>query len=402
MHHKNEENKDLYCGKEGWEWGVAVIFVTIFYLCLGGMAVGCFELFKVIILDKHGNLPYRTAHQYANDKFLGDKNNDEMQPDVLKLKNKVDETLWRPMITSSLDFPFLSTSPRRFKGSDDLPGDERDTEYYKIKDGHIKRVRRALKEKEGVARFVECGDDFIGEITDKKKDNWGKKVCRERKDEIEKLVGVCQHFSNFTISAEATNNLKVCLYIKMNKIVGFIPKLYRDDATLKEQCKHMQKYTPKNDKATPKFLPEPDECQNVKNKLPVVCWAWTNEKNNTKTEEFKKFKFGFPVTTEDKVEESKEELSAKGFYDLRDFPYMNQPGNPGAFIPLVLDYSGTSLEIIIDVKIHIECRAMAANIPYDYKVDLLTTSRHGHTSFVAKIYKDGSDFYWKMDKDKEI
>ena len=186
--------------------------------------------------------------------------------------------------------------------------------------------------------------------------------------------------------------------IKVNRIVGFIPLLYTDKE-LQTEVQALVNYTKGEayfigaglKEATKLSITDesknPPPVKNKEGKLPLVCWAKPSNE-----EKAQGFKLAFP------------EDENLHYFSLWDFPYMGQVENPGASVPLILHYDHVNRAEIEKSKIKIECRVMAKNIPFDYMVDLLKTSQHGHTSFVAKTYddKDKVKLFWKMDKDKEM
>lgn len=374
LHHVDEKsNKSLYCGKEGKAWGVGLLFCLVFYTCLALFSVLCFFLFRVAVLEPAGQVPYRLAHQYANEKITK-ASAGKQHRQLVRLKGMVDKALSQGSMSSPLDFPFLSTVPKRYRDDDDDPGTKRNDNYHAQMVKYYNRLVN-IQNDEKWKRYKDADCDeakYAKQMMGK--DFFGKKACLS---DIT-IIQDCNQAPNASYGFKITDpggSYAPCQVLKMNKIVGFIPLPFSD--------KELKREVAKMKKESPKSVIVPKAAKNQPGKLPVVCTV-----SGPKGKAMKNFTLSF---------------TPDPYFRLNKFPYLGEEGNTGAFLVLRQLYAAPVKDYNNQV-IHTRCRVMAKNIPWNYKVDILKTSRYGQASFATKIYhdKNANEYFWKLEKDTRI
>ncbi len=472
LHHKSEQQKDLYCGRTLKDWCLILLCVTIFWASVAAFAVGCFALFWVMIIVPSGDVPYRKGYIFGNEKIEKEyKNAYKLAQETQK---ELDAKTPMSQITMShLDFPLLSVLPKRYDGQDEAPGHSRDLEYGKqMKKFYTqlldKSQSNSTKKGQQAIHLKDCsGANFGTDRTEGgKNDQLLLNTACKVPDEVMTVLQEC-HKREWGIvmpqeslegkpgDAHSPEGFQICLIIKLNKIVGFIPVPWRGD-----NLKKVFKDTVTKNTTQVFAFPGQGEIEKVvegnEYKLPLSCWLGIDPRHDDSKKHKSELEYFFGVkpdkkpakdakeekpenkgnnTKEEKPEnkednpkeekpENKEnntviaverqgkdndtngkkttyksfiEFEPGPYIDLRQYPFMGNKRQPT--IPTIIKVNFNNNIKPQDV-VTLDCRVYAKNIPYKYRMDITPANHFGHIRVRMKYYYDKNinRNYWKLEK----
>jgi len=398
--HRLPSQELIVCGRTPVDWCKIFLFALVFYVVLFCFAWGCWKLFVVIIIAPSGRVPYRKGYTFANEKIPNEMGH------LKHLAKEVGKRIPdKSSFGSPLDFPMLTSLPKHFAEEDDEEGYKRDRVYQ----NHATFFwLKARKVNDQLAEAAEQGNTTnVRECTAKNfaaarlKDDIEKTVCQlESFQEIEKK---CYQGKENEWGWQMPENLSTksytpCFLLKLNKIVGFVPAPMKGEHLMKAWGDAA------NDNGTSSMLifPTNETLAKLKDnygdkdypKLPVTCWFGLSRGGQPVGDNLTKF------LNEDFLEfipAAEGSNGTLGEMDLRAFPYFQQHNYLPAMLGVKLKFND---KILPDDVLTMECRILASNVPFKYKLELSPAVKYGHLRLRMKYYTDemAGRHYLKLEK----
>jgi len=391
LHKSQQRDVLLFCGRTIADWVKIILFAGTFYGTLLGFWFLCWYLFNSLIIMKTGNTPYRTGYIFANEKIPKEMASLQKLADEVAKKKPMKGSFGSP-----LDFPMLTTLPRHYEEEDTDDGITRTSEYQIQIDqfwGKLWSIEEKLK-KNKKHNVKNCtAENFAAARI---KDGILKTVCKAQA--YTDIEANC--YQNGTWGwriGKSINDFSPCLLLKLNKITGFIPAPMSGKRLMKAWKDAASNGT------SMYIFPSKATLEKQKDKygtpnypwLPVTCWFGLARGGKPIQEGLAPY-FGKDFATfYPSAEESDGRL---GHIDLRSFPFMNQKNYVHSVLAIKLKFND---KIKPNDIITMECRIMAVNVPYVYRLELSPQHKFGHLRLRMKYYLDenlGGNYFFKLEK----
>lgn len=373
LHHKSQKNKDLYCGRTCIDWCFILLFCSVFYSFVFGFALACYQLFVLFALQPSGNYPYRRGYVFGNEKII-----ESEHKQAYHLAAEVEKFLQNShLIQSSLDFPMLSTIPKRY-GDDDIdPGADRNIKYAEQLTAFYEKLNSAN------TNVQDCKNDtFAAQLIRHKL----KKPCGLSTTLVSK-INTCKgnDSSGWNLQPQSDEDgtiksFSICFMVKLNKVVGFVPVALKG-ADLKNEFHQAE-----NDTQVFMYPKSHTEYEGLgEHALPLQCWFGASRKGKEIKDLAGYFGNNFA------------QFTPGNYMDLRQYPFMGNLKHP--VMPTVIQLNFRK-EIKPEDVITFECRVLAKNIPFHYRMLLSPANKYGHFRSRIKHYydKNARKSFFKIEK----
>ncbi len=343
-------------------WSVLLVFCLAFYTCLGLVTVGFYFVFKAMVIDYVANIPYRQGFTVPN--AMIEKKDMTDIPKFIQFDRAITDNLNKDLyIPSKLDFPFLTHVPNRYGDDDEDDADHRSRKY-KAQMDDFQRAYPYGEKTDG--RFnLNCSDLNFAELRVEEKENVSKSVSfmrsaclfnssewffDEERGDFCRWYNVAGAGGNDTYESPEDPTV-VCFFVKLNNVVGFFPQPLSRPVIVQEIDKLKREV---GDEAV---VADADIFRHYKPihdlvHVKILCWHDATEYRDLLS------------------------FSPGPYIHVKHFPFTGQKTYTQPATMMRLDFR--KMPPIGENMVTINCRAMAANIPFDRKVDIVESRHYGH------------------------